>query len=343
MERLLAYYKDLGFTGCICIGDSSEGLQLDQMRELVEAAKEHLIIEYGEYPGLSNSHTIAKMVNHIPTEFAALLPDDDFLVPGSLEKCAEFLEANPDYSAAHGRGVMIKVAGDEIYGSVNVSGSYNIHSLEHDSGLTRIKNHLADYSVILFSVHRTSTWREMYKDVPSIKDAAFADELLPTSHAVADGKIKELDCLYLIRHVHAGRYQHLDIYDWITSPDWHESYELFLDSVSAALVRNGGVDLDSARDAVKQGFWNYLSNVLHQRWNSRYPEKSWSMRSRIKGVAKALPLLKSGWHQARSFIPGRENELSLQALLRKSSRFHSDFMPIYKNVTRNAKDDRPAG
>jgi len=331
------------FTGCICIGDSSEGPQLARMHELVKAAKMDLRIEYGEYPGLSNSHTIAKMLDHVPTEFAALLPDDDFLVPGSLQKCSEFLEANHDYSAAHGKGVMINVEENRVYGAVTVSGSYNIHSLEQDSGLTRIKNHLADYSVTLFSVHRTSTWRDMYKDVPSIKDAAFADEILPTSHAVASGKIKGLDCLYLVRHVHSGRYQHLNFFDWITSPNWQNSYEMFLDSVTTELVRHENIENEAARDAVKEGLWDYLSKVMHRRWNARYPQKSWSIRSAAKGVAKSFPFVKSGWHQARSFFPGRENELSLQALLRKSSRFHADFMPIYEAVTQEPGSERPAG
>jgi len=67
------------------------------------------------------------------------------------------------------------------------------------------------------------------------------------------------------------------------------------------------------------------------------------MRSRIKGIAKGLPLVKSGWHQARSFFPGHENELSHQALLRKSSRFHAEFMPIYEAVTQEPGSERPAG
>ena len=143
--------------------------------------------------------------------------------------------------------------------------------------------------------------------------------------------------------VASGRHQHLNLFDWITSPDWLDSYKTFLDSISTELVRQGSVELDAAKDAVKEGLWDYLSKAMHRRWNSKFPEKPWAMRSRIKGVAKGLPILRSGWHQARSFLPGRENELSLQALLRKSSRYHSDFMPIYKSVTRSAKNDRPVG
>ena len=45
---------------------------------------------------------IARGCEFINTDYTVICADDDFLLPISLLKCIDFLDANPDYSSAHG-------------------------------------------------------------------------------------------------------------------------------------------------------------------------------------------------------------------------------------------------
>ena len=57
---------------------------------------------------------------------------------------------------------------------------------------------------------------------------------------------------------------------------------------------------------------------------------------------RRIPLLKGTWHQARSFLPGDQNKISLPALLRPGSPYHADFMPIYRAVVNQPVSLDPA-
>ena len=329
----MGYYQRAGFEGWIYIGDSSDGDDLTKTKEVVQQHKANLNLIHDEYPGLSNSHCIARMLNSVPTKYAALLPDDDFLVPNGLRDCIDFLEGHSDYTAAHGVAFVYSLTGGDVYGRMGPSGAYKLRSIEDNTGSERIKAHLADYSVTLFCVHSTETWREMYRKVPSVSDPAFADELLPTSTAVIRGKVKALDCLYLARQTHPGRYQHLDLYDWILNPRWHESYKVFRDWTVDQLAFSDQIDVDTARAVMKEATWNYLANQLRVRYFSSQGSGSNRQHSTIRNTLRKSPTPRAAWQITRSFLPGLDRRLSRQALMRRTSRYHADFMPIYEAVT----------
>ena len=51
--RALYFYMSVGFRGCICIGDSSNGIDLEQNRLTVKKLKNKLKIKYKEFPELN--------------------------------------------------------------------------------------------------------------------------------------------------------------------------------------------------------------------------------------------------------------------------------------------------
>ena len=48
------------------------------------------------------AHKIAEGSKHVDTKYAVLCADDDFLVPGAIELCVDYLDKNQDYTSAHG-------------------------------------------------------------------------------------------------------------------------------------------------------------------------------------------------------------------------------------------------
>ncbi|MBC8280176.1 MAG: TIGR00180 family glycosyltransferase [Chloroflexi bacterium] len=109
VARLLRYYQDIGFTGPVLIGDSSDTDNLEQSKSLIEEMGQCLDVQHHEMPGLNGVQCVEQLIELVTTPYAAFVADDDYLVPSALYQCAEFLEENPDYSAAHGLGFLFSV------------------------------------------------------------------------------------------------------------------------------------------------------------------------------------------------------------------------------------------
>lgn len=318
--RQLNYYRDIVFRGHICIGDSSNTKHIERNKRAIKALQGNLNIVYQEYPHLNNAECVQRLLDFVSTSYAALVPDDDFLVPAALEQCALFLDKHPDYSAAHGMGVVVRLQSSGAYGKVRWVCRYRQPVIEGEKASQRLLSHLSNYSVTLFSVHRVESWRMMYRDISLLTDRTFAMELLPCCLSVLQGKVKELDCLYLVRQSHGQRYLLPNQHDWINSPNWSSSYQVFCHCLARELARQDRVSMDKAEEVVKQAFQSYLAH-----WSST--------SNRLREAIQAFPGTHQVWHTLQSLNLRRRDGISLAALLHPSSSYHADFMPVYRAVT----------
>jgi len=324
--RLLRYYEETGFKGCICIGDSSNSEHIERVKRVIETLQGRLNIVYREYPDLNAADSFKQLVDLVTTPYAALLADDDLLVPTALNKCAKFLEEYPDYAAAHGIGLIIGLDSEGPYGRVVRCEYYQQPVIEAESASQRLNDHMRNYHPTVHSLHRIESWRAMYREVHLIKDTTFGAELLPCCKSVILGKSKELDCLYVIRQVHVQQYLLPDFYDWITSPVWYSSYIVFREGLAEALALQDNISIEKAHTLVKEAFLPYLDIFLSQ------GSGAWR-GSRFRQIARTNRLARRICQLLRSLKPKEHSEISLSALLSASSPYHADFMPIYKAIT----------
>ena len=354
--RLLRYYRDVGFEGPICIGDSSDSSYLEPTKEAIRGLRGGLDIVYREFPGLDGVQCAQQLLELVSTPYATLTSDDDFLVPSALERCIQFLDKHSDYSAVHGHGALLSVESNAPHGWVKGAGYYRQPSVVDGSASMRLINFMRNYSPIVFSVHRTQTWREMYEDAQLVADwKRFGGELLQGCLSVIEGKVKDLDYLQVVRQVYDPQHSPLDTsngaiiesqrpinmsasstphgFDWLTSPDWLPSYQIFRDRLTEELARQDSISVEEAGEVVKEAFWSYLATSLNRKWQDRYAPANGSPRSWLRRTARATPGLHRAWRGVRSFLPGDDNRMSVAAMLRGSSPYHADFMPIYHAIT----------
>jgi glycosyltransferase domain-containing protein len=287
---------------------------------------------YLPLPGLNDTQAISELLNVAKEPYAAVCGDDDFLVPASLEKCVQFLKGHQDYSAAHGVGAYCPVDIEASRGERVWSFRYGLRSVEQESGTNRLLHYIANYFPVVFSVRRTEMMREGFSIARSLPDRHFR-ELLPASLAVVGGKAMQLDCFYLVRGIHQRQHA-LDQFDWVTGPDWQRSYEGFREPLSKALARQDTITLDEARQVVKEAFSGYLARKMLEHMRTGYGRAVTPRRSRFIKIGRSVPLLRGTWRQLRSiFLKAEERKYSLGALLRPSSPYHADFLPIYRAIT----------
>lgn len=335
LVRLLHYFADAKYQHWIFIGDSSNDLDVDKTKKTIQSVKGRLKVKHFECPGLSDVEAIEHLNQFITTPYCAFLADDDFLCVRGVNRCIDFLESNPDYGAAHGAGIATNVDGSGPYGNISRVHYYQQTTLNADSGSQRLRDYFAagPYALI-FSVHRTPDWREMHQgfmSMPWARQGFLFGELIPSSISSVRNKVKQLDCLYLVRFGHYRVYHQVYVYAWFTSQDWFPGFKNLHDRVIDELIRQDGIGEKEAEEVFKQAFWPYLGRLFSRGQPSPKP----GVILRLKKIAGQIPGLRAAYIQIMSqFQEKAKEEINLlPSLLKPSSPYHEDFMPIYRAIT----------
>ena len=198
LARALYYYYKAGFQGKIYIGDSSNDEHAEKNEHLIDSLKDKLKIIYRYFPNppyLNEGMCVKTLTEIADTPYAVCSGDDDFLIPAGLERCVEFLENHPDYTAAHGFRANISLGNDGVFGKIISGCIFPGHIMESEIASERWIAYIREPLSTQYYVHRMEAWRRMYRDVDSVPIRYFGPELLPCSLSVIMGKIKRLDCL----------------------------------------------------------------------------------------------------------------------------------------------------
>lgn len=322
LERLLKYYAEVKCQYKIIIGDSSDDAYLEVIEELVQKYKRQINVECHFYPGLIMGEAISAMIDLVDTPYVVFTADDDFLVPNGLKSCATFLNSNKDYVAAHGLGVVFSLKQAGPYGVVRGVNFYRQPLITAETASQRLLQHLTKYSVPLFAVHRVAVWKKMWSACKNIKEKSFSDELLPSCISVVMGKIAQVDNFYLLRQVHDRRNILLDAYDWITDEKWFSSYQIFANTLTNLMVTIDKITTDEALASLKKAFTPYLIHSMQQVKTGKDDIYNFTLR-----VFNRVCRWVNAWIRRRNYI-------SLANLLKTSSKYHADFMPVYKILTK---------
>lgn len=338
VARLLGYYARTGFRHALLVGDASEGTVAEQTQAVCRSFADRLRVQYIGQTGLHVMATLEHLSAAASSRYCSWVSDDDFLCTSSIDRCIAFLEHHPEYAAAQGRGILFQTDTSRPHGSIGNVTRYPYAQLEAERAEQRLREHVHNGMPSLHAaVRRIEDFHEMVgglSDLPGARQGFIFDDVIPQCVAATQGKIKTLDCLYLVRHAHDGIYRQVDAYDWVTDPDWGASYQRLQDRVVEGLMRHDGLTVEEARRIMKEAFWPYLARFL-----TRSLETSHGARrplgqggGSVRAVAKRIPGVRWGWRSMRAMIQRCSDELSLPALLQPSAPYHDDFMPVYHAV-----------
>jgi glycosyltransferase domain-containing protein len=339
LRRLLYYFAREKFRHWLFIGDSSNDWHLKETKKVVNSLK-NLKIKHFECPKLSDAEAIAKMNEFITTPYAAFLADDDLLSVSGLEKCMKFLDKNRDFGAAHGLGIGTRIFGEKPYGKISYVHPYPQVILNADSGSQRLKDYFASGpSTLIFSVHRTQDWRDMHDAFVSsptgwARQGFVFNELIPASVSSIRNKVKELDCLYLLRLGHSRVYRQVEIYKWFTSPDWFSGFNSLQNRTIEELVKQDNISQKEAEQAYEEAVRPYLFR-LFSRTSQSFSERA--VYPWIKKIDRIMPGFKNVSVRLVSRLRARKETNLLPSLLKADSPHYRDFLPIYKAITEPEK------
>ncbi|HUT23517.1 MAG TPA: TIGR00180 family glycosyltransferase [Sumerlaeia bacterium] len=265
LRRLLLYYRREKLSVPILVADSSRDEEARANRDAVRQASETLRIGYqandAEIPFCEKA---VRAVESADSEFLVFCADDDFLIPSGMTACAEFLKNHPDYSLAHGRSVTLKISPDATerpvpWDKVRCT-VYRQRAVEAEGAAQRLRDHLDNYASTFYSVHRGDQLaRNLRATADHTSDVRFG-ELLPSALSVVQGKVKQLDALYMVRQAHgeATSLAEGSISDLLKEADFSRRYGAVRDCLAEELARAIGVAPEQGVDEIDRAFNAYL-------------------------------------------------------------------------------------
>ena len=218
--RTLNYYAKTESPHPIYISDSSNKENAEKIKATMAMLSGKIAVNYNWYPpGFDNS---AKALSLVKEKYAVITGDDDYEIPSSLTKCAEFLENNTDYASAGGHGISFRLKASGPYGEIARLADYPNYSLESESASERLIDFLKKCFVITSSVNRVEHMKKIW--VEPIPITTTWNELFQICYCATSGKSKLIDCLGIIRHIHNHQYHLSSMVDWLTEDRFHHYY-----------------------------------------------------------------------------------------------------------------------
>ena len=363
--RQLRYYASVNSPHPVYIGDASDMKHAKSIEHEMERLRNNLTIHYFHSPNEESfDETLTNLMEESREDYCVSSADDDMLVPQSLTKCARFLDGNSDYRTAQGKAVLFRLKGDGAYGEFSSFEPYWLRKeATEDAGAQRLLNFGRNYWVPQLSVHRRGELIEDSEEYKSTLDSGFS-ERIHCHLFIVRGKSKFIDCLYLIRQNILSSHppyssspdRRPGSFDWLISSNWQPSCGVFVETVANALTQVDGISSEEAIEIVKLALWYQLNNTERPRCSSKYvvldvkvatqDSKNSSTRKSFRERAKDIPGARTAVRMVRSLryrsisrydkpsLPAPDDELSLPALLKPSSKYHEDFLPFHEILTK---------
>lgn len=347
--RQLRYYASVDCPHTIYIGDSSNQENSDKIKDEVSRLKNKIKVVYKFLPGLTRgtADTAKYLLTIAEEKYSCYCCDDDYQIPNSLTKCAEFLENNIDYAIAGGHSVSFRIKNNGVYGELEYISNYPQPTISDEKASDRLIHFFRDNFVTLFFVNRTEDMLASHEYVSEIKDHMFSSEIVPCALSIIAGKSAILDCLGYIRQMHNSHRPQPGPSDWIHGQEWASSFNIYERTASMKVSQKDKIPVDEAVKIVRFAFsgqllkWLSAEQRVYNANNApsspknknQYMPKEIVKYARSK-VATAFPFLKYIYRmKLKPKLTGKK-ELNYE-VLRPESKYYNDFKSILDSFTNN--------
>ena len=193
LRVLLAHLRSCGVKEDIIIADSSSFNAKEQNRI---ACKQYDAIYLDFDKNIAPNLKIIKTLDKVSSEFLAIFPDDNILVPQTINNCRSFLVENSDYVSAWGYVLNSETYKDifDIYALMWFTPSFDA-----GSGVARMHRLLNRYDPYIWGVHRTDAFRKSMELSLRVGKRIVWQEISIVLSLALQGKIKRLDQIVYLR------------------------------------------------------------------------------------------------------------------------------------------------
>jgi glycosyltransferase domain-containing protein len=247
VQRLVRYYASHAPSHTLLVLDSSAPDVMEANARIIGSLGDR--VRY--VPFSQTLRPFLKWVRGIElvdTPFASFCADDDLIFPDAMDRSLDFLEANPDYSTAHGLYLGFRQSGEDVHLAPEYAGPGD----ELSSAEARIFRLLQRYESLFYGVFRTADLLDVFNAMKAIESSVF-QELFQSVATVICGKVKRLPIFYGARQSGPPaepRREKWQTHYWFADDpeELVQQYRHYCDDVwQFALRRSEGTKLERAR------------------------------------------------------------------------------------------------
>lgn len=154
LSRLLRYYQLCGAPFPLLILDSSSDARGSEGLAGWLRAPGMTHVPYD--PSIPPTAKLEDGMTRVTTPYVVVWADDDLMVPRAMAAGVRFLDAHPEFSAAHGVSGLFQVGverGRQVLAGVE---PYPQSASTEETASQRLLHYLSDYTTLFYSVQRTS-------------------------------------------------------------------------------------------------------------------------------------------------------------------------------------------
>ncbi|MDD5065979.1 MAG: TIGR00180 family glycosyltransferase [bacterium] len=328
LVRFLRYYESYGFPVPILVLDSSEDAPQPAVLQKLLA---HDKIRYMKFDhGTRFEEKLVKGLIKVTTPYSVISSEDDFFIPGSLNKAVEFMEKNKDYSVAHGKYIVFWTGDLNNKKEFKWRSIPDFKSIDLSGAADRVFRHLSQYEIPTFSgVHRTPLLQQVWEEAIRYTDDLRFGELLPSLITLVYGKMENLNIFYGARrgNVLSTGQTLKPLINYLNDGSYDTKYRRFKECLLKHLLAQSPLDIKSIEKVIDKAM---KKNIIK---SYGYPLFFFKL-SNVK-ILKAVYVIFKKRSQRLVPLPDSKTDEtagSCPSLDNPQSEFYNDFIKIKEIV-----------
>lgn len=276
LRRLLRFYSRFQPDFPLLVVDSSESSAAAENVAALDAVRENLQIQY-RHMNLGIIDKCIEGLRSVQSPFVVFCADDDFLFPGAVWRCVDFLETEPSFASAMGRTAMLDVK--HLHGWCKVLKGY---SIEDDLPIDRCRWMAQQWFSNFYAVHRTEERLSDFQIKPTRPDPLWSmSDTMLCQMSVLRGRLKVLPQMYALRERHGDNAGTSMRHQRTAQAELR--YKRFLECMADQIER-AGID----RTEVEQFMENSYGYSRGLNWENRKQQRSAveSIRHHFRGIVE---------------------------------------------------------
>ncbi|MGA0134819.1 MAG: TIGR00180 family glycosyltransferase [Opitutales bacterium] len=296
LRRLLDFLDAEQYPGHIVLSDNSRG----EHRAFVESCPTRyagLWLDLQCYDfDIGFLDKLARTLETLTARNVMLCGQDDYVVPQTLEKLLDLIEADPGLACVRGRVarfLLRPVSTDAEKPAARVHlNNMPMLPYEDPDPVTRVLGHMRAYASTLYALHRREALLECFRFTDAATRNVIFWQYLSSCVTVALGRVACLDALFLARQIHKRSWSATanDNEHWpllVTSPRYSDYYQGFRSALVDFLLRRAGAgDADGLGADIDRAFLELLKRTFCGTSQTDAANKAFFARLQTAGTAE---------------------------------------------------------
>ena len=285
--KLLKYYSNFSNQISLYIGDASNDDMHQQLIKDIDKYRNILNINLvhqkhcDRFELVGTSHY--ELLKNVTEEYCVISGDDDYFIINSLIKSKNYLKKNLDFNSCHGHSRLMYINNNLSNASF---GEYiNTYEYSESSPVKRIKYLQKKYTVLQFSLQRTSYLKKIYENCKQIVHPNLL-EISVVACIIIAGKSKKLNQLYIIRGVLHKLKTEVDYFEELSDKNWQNALIESRKAISIFLQKFDYKNKFLHDDVCKDYLLNYHKNIFIKHFNLKSPPISIFFKRIFKSIEK---------------------------------------------------------